>query len=97
MSIEVTRCRCGAAHFERDGNRYCCAETNLRKFLPRGSRVKYAANTYGNCDHCVNKWGLDLCGCGSGEPPDECENEFDECGSPMQEIGKKQETSLWRR
>lgn len=25
------------------------------------------------CNHCVNKWGLDLCKCGSGDPVGECE------------------------
>lgn len=28
------------------------------------------------CDHCVNHWGIDLCGCGSGQKVGKCE-----CGS----------------
>lgn len=101
MSVEATRCNCGAVSFELNDQTYSCKETNLRKLLPKGTKVRYAKNTYYNCNHCVNHYvnhyGLDLCGCGSGEPPDECENEFDECGSPMQVIGEKQETVLWRR
>lgn len=28
------------------------------------------------CDHCVNHWGIGLCGCGSGQKVGKCE-----CGS----------------
>jgi hypothetical protein len=32
-----------------------------------------------NCDYCVNNWGIDLCGCGSGEKVGECDNDFVHC------------------
>lgn len=32
-----------------------------------------------NCDYCINHWGIDLCGCGSGEKLGKCENDFYEC------------------
>lgn len=48
-----------------------------------------APNMFG-CDHCVNKWGIDLCGCGSGETPEKCDGGFNECGSPMQTLGEIQ-------
>ena len=33
-----------------------------------------------SCNHCVNHWGLDLCACGNGEDPEECDGGFAECG-----------------
>lgn len=32
-----------------------------------------------HCDHCINGWGIDLCGCGSGEKIGKCHNKFFEC------------------
>ena len=46
---------------------------------------------YGNCNYCVNHWGIDLCGCGSGEHFSECKEGFDECGTPMQSMADLQE------
>ena len=40
------------------------------------------------CNHCVNHYGLDLCGCGSGEEFGKSNNGFDECKVPMQKIGE---------
>lgn len=42
--------------------------------------------TVGSCNYCINHWGIDLCGCGSGEKFGECENGFEECKRPAQSI-----------
>jgi len=44
-----------------------------------------------NCNHCVNNYGIDLCGCGSGEPVGECDGDFEACksGSPSQSLFEK--------
>ena len=36
--------------------------------------------------HCVNHYGLDLCACGSGMAPDECDFGDEVCGRPYQSI-----------
>jgi hypothetical protein len=38
------------------------------------------------CNYCVNHWGLDLCGCGSGEKFGECGNGYYECQRPAQSM-----------
>ena len=43
-------------------------------------------NTVQSCNHCVNGWGIDLCACGSGEKYNECDGDFEECGTPMQSM-----------
>lgn len=39
-------------------------------------------------DHCVNHYGLDLCGCGSGNPFGKCDEYLPECSIPMQSVGE---------
>jgi len=53
---------------------------------PQNERVN--ADDWGNCNYCVNHWGIDLCGCGSGEKVGECDNDFQEClnNIPMQSL-----------
>ena len=53
------------------------------------SLVERFGGTYFMCNHCVNHWGLDLCACASGEPPETCDNGFPECGNPGQRIREK--------
>lgn len=81
-------CQCGAITLmARTGQNYSCSLKNRAKYLPRLDLRKLTRfePTY-CCDHCVNRWGLDLCACGSGESPEECQNELPECGHPMQEL-----------
>jgi hypothetical protein len=37
-----------------------------------------------NCNYCVNHWGTDLCACGSGKHPEDCEDspQYEDCGQP---------------
>lgn len=78
------RCSCGAYTFylynpmtgEKKNVSY---EGTIKSFLQKpeiitqylSSRKKL--NNFCNCNYCVNHWGLDLCGCGSGEKLGECE------------------------
>lgn len=84
------KCSCGAITIVMDdGNEYSCKQTNLRKYFPNidlRKLTKYQ-ETY-CCNHCANRYGLDLCGCGSGEEYGRCENGLEECDRPMQVIGK---------
>ena len=67
-----TRCVCGAITvFHGNGNGYSCASENRATYLPGLDLRKLRRYSKGDtfcCDHCVNRYGLDLCACGSGEP-----------------------------
>ena len=83
------RCECGAITLITDtGETYSVNEDNLEIYLPGMdvSCLEEFQKVY-CCDHCVNHYGIDLCGCGSGEPFGECDNGLDECQFPMQLIG----------
>jgi hypothetical protein len=85
----VGYCSCGAYTVTINGIDYSCHKDNIQKFFPDIDMVtleKAIENNYYNCNHCCNHWGLDLCACGSGESPEECEGSFNECGSPSQSI-----------
>ena len=90
MDIEYySKCSCGALTlFHRNGRSYTCDQENRRIFLPGIDlrKIRKLNDSY-MCDHCTNRWGLDLCACGSGEYFWECDNGFPECGRPMQEYG----------
>lgn len=84
-----SKCECGAITiFTTQGN-YSCKLKNLKKYFPNINlrKLKKYQTSY-CCDHCVNHYGLDLCGCGSGEDFGECDNNLEECQKPMQIIGE---------
>ena len=84
-----SKCCCGAITLYTDsGESYSCKQKNLRKFVPYIDlrKLERLSESY-CCDHCVNHYGLDLCGCGSGEDYGKCDNEYDECEQPMQVLG----------
>lgn len=84
------KCNCGAITvYTEDGISYSVHKNNFKKFFPnidlrtlKGRRL----NELCSCNHCVNHWGLDLCGCGSGAFFGECKNNEIECSKPMQKI-----------
>lgn len=92
MEIESYQvCSCGALTFNMsNGSSYSVQKRNLKKFFPdldlRTLKGKKMQDCF-CCNHCVNHYGLDLCGCGSGEPFGKCENGFEECKIPMQLLG----------
>ena len=84
---EVQPCNCGAVtlYFESGDNNSLSPENapNLGIKIP-----KPTLETSIHCNHCINHYGLDLCACGSGESPKDCDGGFSECGKPYQTIGK---------
>jgi len=90
---DISLCNCGAYTVTINNKNYSVHKDNFFKFFPdideeifNESIKKILMNNFYNCNHCVNNWGLDLCACGSGESPKECEEGLEECGQPMQNI-----------
>lgn len=81
-------CACGAITvYGDDGTDY---STKRPELLPKKyKQLKKYQNTVA-CNYCVNNWGLELCGCGSGELFGECENGYPECAVPMQVLSQYQ-------
>ena len=84
-----SKCDCGAITIYCDDGDYSCKAKNLKKYFPDIDlrKIKRYKTTFA-CNHCVNHYGLDLCGCGSGEDFGKCDNDFPECKTPMQKIGE---------
>ncbi len=91
------KCKCGAVtvQFDNDATNSMPAESFTQHF-PEEEEPTHIVY---NCDYCVNHWGIDLCGCGSGEKVGECTNEYAECRSstPAQYLEQVKYTSLWAR
>jgi hypothetical protein len=92
-------CECGAVTVEgTDGDEFsnCMTRETLAKEFP-DLEVSDDCLKWCNCNHCVNGWGLDLCGCGSGEPLGECEEGLPECesGVPSQTKGEPKDSFGW--
>lgn len=89
MIKEYAMCSCGAITFYTDdGNEYSCVQKSMKAFFPDidRRRLRRLPALY-CCNHCVNHYGLDLCGCGSGELFGDCKNGLPECAFPMQQYG----------
>ena len=86
-----SRCQCGAVTLYMGDTDigYSCMETNRRKFFPDSDlrRIPRLKPMY-TCNHCVNNYGLDLCGCGSGAEFGKCSNNFPECSVPMPSVSE---------
>lgn len=94
-TIEARKCACGAITvIDEDGTDYSMPEETFMELFP----YQEITGSYCNCNYCVNHWGIDLCGCGSGEKVGECTNGYEECKNhiPAQELGMKKERVLWR-
>ena len=75
-TLLATKCHCGAITVQgTDFSNSMSEETFEREF----AGVSVSENIYCHCDHCVNHWGIDLCGCGSGQPVGDCDNGLHEC------------------
>lgn len=87
--IAYAKCTCGAITIFTDIGDYSCQQKNLKKFFPDIDLRKLARyEEFYSCNHCVNHYGLDLCGCGSGEEFGKCKNDLEECSKPMQKLGE---------
>lgn len=85
---DYSNCDCGAitVYFESGDNNSLLKE-NLNKFNIDLEDAEELNSTY-MCNHCINHYGLDLCGCGSGEIPEDCKENFSECGNPYEILGE---------
>ena len=88
----VNLCHCGAFTFEFERGEVSVSVENAGKFflqIPQShfnTLAKKLVPNYSNCNHCVNHWGLDVCACGSGEPYENCNEGYDNCGTPSQNL-----------
>lgn len=100
--IEAVKCQCGAVTVEAEleggsVQSYSMTEETLNETIGNEAIAPVLREeVYVSCNHCVNNWGVDLCACGSGEKPDECDNELEMCGTPMQTLDLPHRTSFWR-
>ena len=87
--VSYQKCLCGAITIECSDGEYSCKQKNLKKFFPGidlRKLTRYRETCC--CNHCVNRYGLDLCGCGSGEEFGKWDAGLEECSVPMQKLGK---------
>lgn len=93
----VCICACGAVSVTINGSSYSMSKkvfTSKFGRLPSKNNSKRIRDTY-NCNYCTNHWGIDLCGCGSGEKFGKCRH-LPGCSKrpPMQSI--EEERVCWR-
>jgi hypothetical protein len=81
--MKATRCQCGAVTVELEGESYSMPLKEYRRLFA-GQLVPQ--KTACNCNYCVNHWGIDLCGCGSGHKFGRCGNRLSECGRRAQDM-----------
>lgn len=77
--VTATRCQCSAITVEDEENGVINSmkRATFRIHFP-GMRTVRGVE-YGSCNHCVNHYGIDICGCGSGKPVGKCRNNYREC------------------
>jgi len=76
-------CICGAVTIELDNREtFSMSKKTFKTKFPY-LRMSTKEKWY-NCNHCINCWGIDLCGCGSGEEFGKCKEGTDECDQPSQ-------------
>ena len=87
----VISCECGAVtvYNEETRQQVSMPRSIYKKvFLPNIPPIEidddFDAN--GNCNHCVNHWGVTLCACGSGKQFNKCKEGLPECGRPYYDI-----------
>jgi hypothetical protein len=73
---------CGAVTVEIKGISYSMPRSEFKTRFP-GERCR---GHYVNCNYCVNHWGIDLCGCESGEKFGKCKKNLPQCIRPTQSI-----------
>lgn len=97
--VGYAKCSCGAYTIELEDLETSKTKTvnykgTLKQFclLPEITnteitvKLKFHKDLYDNCNYCVNNWGLDLCGCGSGEKFGKCKNGLNVCTVPSQSL-----------
>lgn len=87
MALTVKACRCGAVTIlidEHEGIRNFDVSMTRDTFDHLYGSILIVPDSnvvplYYHCNHCVNHWGIDICGCGSGEPTGQCGNDLSTC------------------
>jgi hypothetical protein len=94
MALTANKCQCGAITVSDDTFSNSMTKETYKKEFPE---VPLEDQMFIHCDHCINHWGIDLCGCGSGEPVGKCEGHFHQCVNniPAQEKCKQKEFVGW--
>jgi len=94
--MTITKCVCGAITVATDDFTNSMRPDTFEREFPNLPMPR-EATMYG-CNHCVNHWGIDLCGCGSGEKLGQCDGDFHECrhNVPSQRKGQTREFVGWR-
>lgn len=84
-----SKCACEAVTVHTDAGDYSCYWRNRKKYFPGLDfrKIIRCQDLY-SCDYCCNHYGLDLCGCGSGNLLGRCDNKLPECQLPMQKLGE---------
>jgi hypothetical protein len=82
--MDATKCNCGAVTVIIEGESYSMTHNEFRKRFP--SERCQLERTMSNCNYCVNHWGIDLCGCGSGQKYGKCKEKLRECRHVAQDI-----------
>ena len=76
----ASKCNCGAITIsDREGTFSNSMRPSFFKNFFKGKNIRFSWKKIYCCDHCVNYWGLDLCGCGSGEKVGKCDFGYSEC------------------
>ena len=91
INLICRKCACGAYTIEIDGNDYCFGSLEIVKEElgeDIASILHVSSPEFGNCNYCVNNWGVDLCGCGSGEEFGKCKEGYKACERPAQDWRK---------
>lgn len=79
------QCSCGAVTvtvLDCDGNEQTMSMA-YEIYIVNFSKIPLEDTKFYNCDHCINHYGVDLCGCGSGQLVGECDNDCHECKNNM--------------
>lgn len=94
--LTATKCQCGAITIS-DGSFSNSMTEETFDNLSEVLEVTFTTNVFSNCNHCVNHWGIDLCGCGSGEPVGECQEGLSDCinNIPAETMFEKREFIGW--
>ncbi len=90
--IYAKKCVCGAVtvdYVNEDGEQISSSipEDLFHIYFPC---AEIEEEEYHSCNYCINHYGIDLCACGSGMKVDECNEGFEVCGTPAQQIGVRQ-------
>ncbi len=84
-TVEATKCQCGAITVDVNGGNFSMTAEDFEKNFPGTFAGDLPEECY-CCNYCANHWGIDLCGCGSGEKFGECSNDYPECRVPAQDM-----------